>query len=140
MPKLDALIAPRALLAVEIASVCVPHLIAYAVTHRAFIHAGTVSDGPDREGSTVYACEEALASIIDNAVSSMSVWLADMEGDGEPRFYRKASVRTAVSALCEAAGRMALTFEDGQSLDRLIRHLEHHNEPTMAALIESAGE
>lgn len=138
MTNLDAMIAPRALTAREIAEVAVPHLIAYGCAHRGFIHAGTIADGPDRDGSTVYACEEALASIVDNAVSSVGDWLTDCETDGQPRFYRKASVKVAMTALCAEVGRRFAALEDSQSVDRHVRLLEDRNGPTLDALVEAA--
>ena len=138
MSKLDALIAPRALTAREIAEVAVPHLIAYGVAHRGFIHAGVIADGPDREGSTVYACESALIAIAGDAETSVRQWLGDCQTDGQPRFYQNKGLIAAVAGLCAEVGRRFAELEDSQSVDRHVRLLEDRDGSALDAIVEAA--
>lgn len=140
MNKIDALIAPRALTAAELVSVTTPHLIAYAVAHRAFIFAGTLTDYSNCEVATVHACEGALAGIVDDAMSSMNQWLSDMDADGQPRFYRKASVKEAVEKLARAAGQMAARQETTNDLTTFVELLTDRDRGTTETLIALAGE
>ena len=138
--KIDAMLAPRALTATELASVTTPHLIAYAVAHRAFIFAGVMSDGANHEVATVHACEGALQGVVSDAMESVNQWLADMEGDGQPRFYRKASVKDAVEKLCSAAASMAVRQESAADLNTLLELLTDRDRGTTETLIALAGE
>ncbi len=139
MNKIDAMIAPRALTALELAQVLSPHLIVYGVAHRAFIHHQTLNDDTRLESAVVSASETALASIADDAMKSVNQWLADVDGDGEPRFYRKASVRTAVSALCMAAADAFCRQSTEKAVADLADFITDRNEATLAMLIESAA-
>jgi hypothetical protein len=138
--KIDALIAPRALTAIDLTSVTIPHLIAYAVTHRAFIFAGVLQDDANHEVATVHACEGALQGIVDDAMSSVNQWLADMESDGTPRFYRKASVKDAVERLCRQAAAFACRAETPAELNQLLTELTDREPGRIHSLIALAGE
>lgn len=140
MSKLDAMIAPRALTVTELTSVITPHLIAYAVAHRAFGRAGTISDGSNHEVATVHACESALAGIVDDAMTSLNEWLSDMEGDRRPRFYRKASLKDVVEKLCRQAGHTATRQELPGSLETYLELLTDRDRGTTETLIALAGE
>lgn len=140
MNKLDAMIAPRALTTIDIASVITPHMIAYAVAHRAYIRAGTMSDGSNHEVATVHACEGALQGVVDDAMRSLNEWLSDMEGDGQPRFYRKASLKDVVERLCRQAGHTATRQEAPGSLETYLELLTDRDRGTTETLIALAGE
>lgn len=136
--KIDALLAPRALTAMELASVATPHLIAYAVAHRAFIHTGTIVDGEARDTATVHACESALDGIVKDAVASVGEWLSDMEAEGEPRFYRKASIKDAVERLARALADMAVRQENAASLNTLLELISDRDRGMAQTLIAQA--
>lgn len=138
--KIDAMIAPTALTATELVSVATPHIIAYAVAHRAFIYAGVITDGANHEVATVHACEGALAGIVDDAMRSVNEWLSDMESDGTPRFYRKASLKDAVERLCRQAASMAVRQESAGDLNTLLELLTDRDRGTTETLIALAGE
>lgn len=140
MSKIDALIAPRALTATEMVSVLTPHLIAYAVAHRAFIFAGVLQDDCNHEVATVHACEGALASIVSDGMTSLSDYLSDMEADGQPRFYRKASLKEAVEKLARAAGNMAARQEQASDLHTMLELLTDRDRGLTETLISQAGE
>lgn len=140
MSKIDAMIAPRALTATELVSVATPHLIAYAVAHRAFIHACVLQDGLAPDTAVVHACESALVGIVGDAMDSVNEWLSDMEGDGQPRFYRKASVKDAVEKLARAAGNMAARQESPADLATFVELLNDRDRGTTETLIALAGE
>lgn len=123
MTNIDTMIAPQPLSGTDLISVATPQITAYATAHRAFIYAGILSDGTSPDSATVSACESALESIINDAVASVGDWLADMEGDGEPRFYRKASLKPALTLICQEAGRMAARQETAADMATLIELL-----------------
>lgn len=123
MTNIDTMIAPQPLSATDLLSVITPQVTAYATAHRAFIFAGILSDGTAPDCATVSACESALQSIIDDAITSLGEWLSDMEGDGEPRFYRKASLKPAVALICQEAGRMAARQETAADMATFIELL-----------------
>lgn len=136
--KIDAMLAPRALTAREVAEVSVNHLIIYGVAHRAFINASVIQDGGDIEQATIYAAESALAGIVDDAVRNLSEWLADVENDGEPRFYRKASVKDAISALCGTVGDRFVRLPDAGAVDQLIGLMDSRDHETLTELVNAS--
>lgn len=139
MTKIDALIAPRALTARELAEVLVPHLTVYAVAHRAFIHGRTLQDDTPLESAVVHVSESVLAHIAAEGLDSVNRWLADMDGDGQPRFYRKASLKEAVDTLCHGAATMAIRTDEA-SFPTLLDLLADRDRGTIESLIAIAGE
>lgn len=136
--KIDALIAPRALTAMEMAQVLAPHLIVYGVAHRAFIHAETLQDDTRLEVAVVHASEAALAGIAEDAMKSISDWLSDMDGDHEPRFYRKASLRPAVSALLAEAGQAFARCDQPSEVGVLADRITDREAPVLQMIIDAA--
>lgn len=139
MNKIDTMLAPRALTALELAQVLSPQLIVYGVAHRAFIHHQTLQDDTRLEAAVVSASESALASIIDDGLRSVNEWLSDMEGDGEPRFYRKASVKDAVTALCRASADSFCRQNNEADVASLADAITDRDEAVLTMLIEAAG-
>lgn len=139
MNKIDALIAPRALTATEIAQVTVNQMISYGVAHRAFIHAGVLQDGADVEVATIHASETALESIVEDAVRSLGEWLADMDADGTPRFYRKASLKDAVRSLFRSAAQhLFLTQSEDAGVNVVVSQLTDRDDATLQKVIDKA--
>lgn len=140
MSKIDAMIAPHALTSNEIVSVITPHIIAYAVAHRAYIMTGTLSDGSCHDAATTHACEEALACVVDSALASLDEWLRDMERDGSPRFYRKVALRDAVQKICRAAAAWACEYQLWAEVDAFLGLLTDRDAVMTEGLISRAGE
>lgn len=144
MPNLDTILAPRALTSEELASVIVPQLIAYGLTSRAFTH-GYVWDEEKRDGATRCSAESVQTSIIEDANASIRDWLADMQTDGDPRFFNGAGLRKAIEQLCSAASRMFcavgsdLESGDGETLEALILGLEERGHQ-FKVLLDAASE
>jgi hypothetical protein len=138
MNKVDALIAPRALTAREIAEVTVPQMIAYCVAKRAFIHAEVLQDGGWADSATVSASESALALIIEDAVRSLGEWLGDMEAEREPRFYRKASLKDAVRLLFDAAAQAAMIQSDAAGLNVILSQLDDRDDTLLNRIVTFA--
>lgn len=134
MSTLDSMIAPRALTALELASVAAPHILTYAVAHRAFTFASLW----DADGATTSTAEHALDDIADAGVASVGEWLADCETDGEPRFYRKASVKPALVEMCRVAARIACGTGDGE-LAAFVTRLEERDPTLMEQLVFRAS-
>ena len=134
MTKLDAMIAPRALTAREIAEVAAPQIAVYAIAHRAFTHAmlWTADDA-----ATTSAAESALDDIVEDGVRSVGEWLSDMEGDGEPRFYRKASVKPALLAICRAAANLMCQQSGDAGVAVVLLQLESRDGPLLERLINA---
>lgn len=138
MNKIDSLIAPRALTATEIAQVTVNQMISYGVAKRAFIFAHVLQDDADVEVATVHASETALEAIVEDAVRSLGEWLADMEGDKEPRFYRKASLKDAVRSLFQSAAELFLAQSADAGVAVIVSQLTDRDEATLQAVIDKA--
>lgn len=138
MADLNATLAPRALTADELASVIAPQLITYGVAKRAFTHA-SLWDGSGRDNGTTTAAEAALGTITGEALCSLDEWLGDMEQDGEPRFYRKQALKTAVQQLCDAAADYYLAQSDERGVDVITCRIEDREGTMMADLIRAAG-
>lgn len=138
MNSIDSMIAPRPLTAIELVHVAAPHLITYGVTHRALIHAGILQDDGEHEGATRFSAEEALGAIVNATTSSVGEWLADMEGDKEPRFYRKASLHEAIGKLCEATARIFLAQSADEGVAVIISQIEDRDSALLTRIIETA--
>lgn len=138
MPNLDAMIAPRALLAREIAEVIATELIIYALGHRAFTHARIWFED-ETEDATRTAAESALESIADRAKESVLDWLGDCSSDGEPRFYQKHGLEKAVRQLCSAAASIACSCASEGAVNVFVRALEDREPDTIAHVIGVAG-
>jgi hypothetical protein len=136
MNKIDAMIAPRALTALELAQVLSPNLIVYGIAHRAFIHNGTLQDDTRLEVAVVSFSESALQAIAADGLRSVSEWLADMEGDKEPRFYRKASLKDAVTALCEAAASLFVRLENPADVATLADKITERDPAVLNQIIQ----
>ena len=139
MNRIDAMIAPRALTALELVSVIVPNLIVYGVAYRAFIHNQTLSDGTELEAAVVSFSESALDGIRSDALGSVSDWLGDMEAESEPRFYRKGAVKDAVDALCNAAADQFIRADDDKAVHALAMRLTDRDRPVLQMLIDACG-
>jgi hypothetical protein len=140
MNKLDAMIAPRALTSEELAQVVAPQLIVYGIAHRAFIHASVLQDGvPGMDAAVVGASESALQGVIDDALTSMGDWLADMESDGTPRFYRKGAVKDAVTALCHSAAGCFVRQSNEVDVATLAEAISDRDHKVLQMLIEGCG-
>ena len=141
LSKIDALIAPQPLTAMEIAQVAAPNLAVYGVAHRAFIHARVLQQETD-DAATCGAAEAALADIATGALQSVEEWLSDMESDETPRFYRKSALKIAMMQLVTATGRLFAPLEGyGRADDdvaRMIALFEDRDEATLRALIDAA--
>lgn len=141
--KLDALIAPRALTALEIASVIAPDAVIYATAHRAFIHTTVLSDGDDdlgQDGATRYTAETALTAISDRACESVSEWLADMDGDGEPRFYRKGSVAPAVREMLSNAAAEGMKCDTEAEFVKFLAALSDRTDRSLDCLVGQSSD
>lgn len=138
MTNLDTMIAPRALLAREIAEVAAPQLIIYGVAHRAFTHA-SLWDGPDRDSATTSAAESVLGDIASAALTSVKQWLGDCQTDGEPRFYQQAGLTNAVSRLLAATGSYFSALADAKSVDDVVALIEDCDAPCLSMLIQKAS-
>lgn len=141
--KLDALIAPRALTALEIASVIAPDAVIYATAHRAFIHTTILSDGDEdlgQDGATRFTAERAMTAIEDRACESVSEWLADMDGDGEPRFYRKGSVAEAIRTMLSNGAAAGMKCENDREFGAFLADLTDRTDRALDCLIGASSD
>lgn len=134
MTKIDAMIAPRALLAEELASVVAPHLIAYGLANRAFTHANIWDAADD---ATIHAAEQVLADTVEAAERSMKEWLSDMQADGQPRFYQAAGLKKAISNLHLSAGRYFNGLSD-EVVSAAVTLLTDRHQQSLNLIIERA--
>lgn len=141
--KIDAMIAPRALTALEIASVIAPDAVIYATAHRAFIHTTILSDGDGdlgQDGATRYTAETALTAIGDRAIESISEWLSDMDGDGEPRFYRKGAVAEAVRLMLGNVAAAGMKCENDREFGAFLADLTDRTDRALDCLTGEASD
>lgn len=139
MPDLNAILAPRPLQLAEVASVIAPHMIVYGLAHRAFTHAYVWDEGKV-DGATLHAAEEVLTDVIAAARSSLNDWLADMENDNEPRFYRKDGVAAAIRLLCEAAGAECAAIDNAADVTTWVQQVEDRESRSYESIIKRASD
>jgi hypothetical protein len=129
------MIAPRALTVREVAQVIAPQLIAYGLIHRA----ATFGNAWDAEPAATSAIESALESVREDAGRSLGEWLADVDNDGEPRFFRKTALVDVIRLLCASAAQVFCrqSAEDGVKV--ILSQLEDRDETLLNKIIADAS-
>lgn len=142
MTDIDALIAPRALTALEIASVIAPDAVIYMTAHRAFIHATVLQDAEGDlggEGAIRFTAEQALSGITNRAIESLSEWLSDMERE-EPRFYRKGSVAGAVGIMLGRAAAEGMKVESEADFISLLADVNDRTDKALEMMVGQSSD